>query len=79
MTFQSTLHNQKPALTRGKVGGADPSVGGYLDVSSNIAITMTVPPEETFCYDAMGIESPNGAAVGGTCTDGWDAQMFEYL
>ena len=26
-----------------------------------------------------GIEDPNGAAVGGTCTDGWDAQMFVFL
>ena len=35
---------------------------------------MTVPAGGTLsAMMQWGIEDPNGAAVGGTCTDGWDA------
>ena len=55
---------------------ADPSVGGYLDAWVQVlqSPTMTVPAGGNLsAMMQWGIEDPNGAAVGGTCTDGWDA------
>ena len=55
---------------------ADPSVGGYLDAWVQVlqSPSMTVPAGGNLsAMMQWGIEDPNGAAVGGTCTDGWDA------
>ena len=55
---------------------ADPSVGGYLDAWVQVLQSPTITVPAGGNLSAMmqwGIEDPNGAAVGGTCTDGWDA------
>ena len=55
---------------------ADEEIGGYLDSWIQFLDTpsFTVPSGGTLSADMMWtIESPAGATVGGSCTDGWDA------
>ena len=55
---------------------ADPSIGGYLDAWIQFLQSPSILVPSGGNLSAMmkwGIEDPNGAAVGGTCTDGWDA------
>ena len=55
---------------------ADPGVGGYLDawVQALQSPSITVPSGGNLsAMMQWAIEDPSGAAVTGTCTDGWDA------
>ena len=55
---------------------ADPGVGGYLDAWVQVLQSPSITVPSGGNLSAMmqwGIEDPNGATVGGTCTDGWDA------
>ncbi len=54
----------------------DPGVGGYLDAWVQVLQSPTIDVPVGGNLSAMmtwGIEDYAGAAVGGTCTDGWDA------
>ena len=55
---------------------ADPALSGYLDAWIQVLNTPTITVPDGGKLSTMmkwGIEDPSGAAVTGTCTDGWDA------